>query len=77
MDKSFENTAAYQIYHDGNVMAFLPLWDNYISLVWSLGLPDFEYLIKADDQEFKTKLNNVVRNCNRELSSKSGYKNLP
>lgn len=41
IDSTFDNTAAYQIYHDGNVLAVLPLWDSYVSLVWSLGLPDF------------------------------------
>jgi 2-octaprenyl-6-methoxyphenol hydroxylase len=30
-----------QIYHEGNTLAFLPLWDNYVSLVWSLKLPEF------------------------------------
>lgn len=41
VDQMTDNTSAYQIYHDGNVLALLPLWDNYLSLVWSVGLPDF------------------------------------
>lgn len=50
IDSRYDNTSAYQIYHDGNVLALLPLWDNYVSLVWSLAVPDFEYLIKIPDQ---------------------------
>lgn len=41
IDSSLQNQSGYQIYHDGNVLAILPLWKNYVSLVWSLGLPDF------------------------------------
>jgi 2-polyprenyl-6-methoxyphenol hydroxylase-like FAD-dependent oxidoreductase len=41
IDPQHLNISAFQIYHDGNVLAILPLWDNYVSLVWSLGLPDF------------------------------------
>jgi len=36
-----KNTSGYQIYYEGNVFAILPLWDNYVSIVWSLGIPDF------------------------------------
>jgi 2-polyprenyl-6-methoxyphenol hydroxylase-like FAD-dependent oxidoreductase len=36
-----DNNMAYQIYHDGNVLALLPLWNDYVSLVWSVGIPDF------------------------------------
>jgi len=35
------NNSAYQIYHDGNILGFLPLWKNYVSIVWSLQIPDF------------------------------------
>lgn len=38
---NIENNSGYQIYHDGSVLAILPLWDNYVSLVWSLSLADF------------------------------------
>jgi 2-octaprenyl-3-methyl-6-methoxy-1,4-benzoquinol hydroxylase len=41
INEHVNNTSAYQIYHDSNVLALLPLWDNYVSLVWSLALPDF------------------------------------
>lgn len=49
IDEGIINTAANQIYHDSNVLAILPLWDNYVSLVWSLGLPDFDYLMSLKD----------------------------
>lgn len=40
--KVAENTTlGNQIYHEGNTLAILPLWDNYVSLVWSLGIPEF------------------------------------
>ena len=71
------NTSAYQIYHEGNVLAILPLWDNYVSLVWSLGLPDFEYLSQAADEVFKNKLNNVINNSNKYLRLKAGYVQIP
>ena len=40
-----EPTIGHQIYHDGNTLAILPLWGNYVSLVWSLGIPEFEHLM--------------------------------
>ena len=49
INKNIPNYTGYQIYHDKNVLALLPLWDNYVSLVWSVGIPDFEYLMKLND----------------------------
>lgn len=77
VDGISQNTTAYQIYHDGNVLALLPLWDNYLSLVWSVGLPDFQYLIKLSDQQFKDKLNNVIRNSNHNMRTKRNYLEIP
>lgn len=37
LDRSI--TTAYQRYRDGNVLAILPLWENYASIVWSVETP--------------------------------------
>ena len=32
-------TIGNQIYHEGDTLGILPLWKNYVSLVWSLKIP--------------------------------------
>lgn len=68
---------AHQIYHDGNVLALLPLWNDYVSLVWSVGIPDFEYLMNLDDGTFRKTLNNVIGNSNYYLKNKANYVEVP
>lgn len=68
---------AHQIYHDGNVLALLPLWNDYVSLVWSVGIPDFQYLMNLDDGTFRKTLNNVIGNSNYYLKNKANYVEVP
>lgn len=68
---------AHQIYHDGNVLALLPFWNDYVSLVWSVGIPDFEYLMNLDDGTFRKTLNNVIGNSNYYLKNKANYVEVP
>ena len=44
-----KNTA-YQWFHDGEILAYLPLDDNNISIVWSSNKPD--KLLKIDEEDF-------------------------
>ena len=46
-------TTAYQKYYGKNVLAVLPLWDNYASIVWSAEKPLYNYLIKLNNEELK------------------------
>ena len=71
------NEAGYQIYHDGNVLAILPLWGKYVSLVWSLAIPDFEHLMQLKDEDFKKKINNVINNANSALGHRNTYSPVP
>lgn len=77
INQNIPNFTGYQIYHDRNVLALLPLWDNYVSLVWSVGIPDFEYLMKLNDQEFQSRLNNVIRNSNISMKNQNKYITIP
>jgi 2-polyprenyl-6-methoxyphenol hydroxylase-like FAD-dependent oxidoreductase len=56
-----ENVSAYQIYHDSNILGVLPLWSNYISIVWSLQLADFEHVMQLNDQQFVSSLNALLQ----------------
>ena len=71
------NKSGYQIYYEGNVFAFLPLWDNYISIVWSLGIPDFEHFMGQSDDEFFSSINTLIENSNQTLKNQKGYKPIP
>ena len=51
LDKNIDT--AFQRYYDKNVLAVLPLWDNYASIVWSVENPFFEYLKNLNDDEFR------------------------
>lgn len=54
-------TTAYQKYYHKNVLALLPLWDNYASIVWSAETPLYNYLIKLPNEEFKKELSEEMR----------------
>jgi 2-polyprenyl-6-methoxyphenol hydroxylase-like FAD-dependent oxidoreductase len=68
------NTSAYQIYHDSNILGILPLWNNYISIVWSLQIPDFEHTMQMEDTAFVSTLNHLVAEVNSTHRSKSAYR---
>lgn len=51
LDKNI--TTAYQKYYGKNVLAVLPLWNNYASIVWSAESPLYNYLIKLPNDQFK------------------------
>lgn len=57
---SSNNNYAHQIYHNGNVLAILPLWNNYVSIVWSLQIPDFQNAIQLSDTSFIDALNDII-----------------
>ena len=59
-----DNTAANQIYHDGNILGILPLWQNYASIVWSLQIADYEHVMQMDDSKFVESLNSLISRVN-------------
>lgn len=69
-----DNTSAYQIYHDSNILGILPLWNNYISIVWSLQLADFEHVMQLKDEQFISSLNSLVASINASHAGKPSYR---
>ncbi len=71
-----ENTFAYQIFHDSNILGILPLWNNYISIVWSLQLADFEHIMQIPDDQFVGSLNAILSHNNAIHAGKPSFRPL-
>jgi 2-polyprenyl-6-methoxyphenol hydroxylase-like FAD-dependent oxidoreductase len=69
-----DNTSAYQIYHDSNILGILPLWKNYISIVWSLQLPDYEHAMQLEDDKFIGSLNSLISQINSTHAGKQSFR---
>lgn len=41
-------------------MAILPLWGDYCSIVWSLPLDEYDYIVNLGDIEFLNELNQAL-----------------
>jgi 2-polyprenyl-6-methoxyphenol hydroxylase-like FAD-dependent oxidoreductase len=51
---------AFQRYLPNGLIALLPLWEDYYSIVWTVNLEEFDYLSKLDDVEFIKELNKIL-----------------
>lgn len=49
--KQFHNLA-YQRFYQDNILALLPLHDEYYSCVWSVNLEKYDYLLSLNDESF-------------------------
>lgn len=47
----------------------LPLWKNYVSIVWSLKLPEMEYMMSLEETKFLETLNQILQNGSRYSQS--------
>ena len=70
------NNQAYQIFHDDHILGILPLWGNYLSIVWSLALPDFEHAMTLDESAFVDTLNGLIQRTNAAHSHDKEYKQI-
>jgi hypothetical protein len=43
--------------NDGSIIALLPLWGDFYSIVWSVSVEDYEQLMKIDEKKFILELN--------------------
>lgn len=66
LNKSIDT--AFQKYYDKNVLAVLPLWNDYASIVWSVENPFFAYLKDLTDKEFKEELVNASSEFDFEIT---------
>lgn len=51
---------AFQRYLPNGLIALLPLWEDYYSIVWTVNLEEFDYLSKLDDVDFIKELNKIL-----------------
>jgi ubiquinone biosynthesis UbiH/UbiF/VisC/COQ6 family hydroxylase len=61
-----DNKVAWQRYLQEGPLALLPMWDDYYSIVWTVGLDRHERLMKLSDEEF-------LREINYNISKQSKY----
>ena len=61
-----EKKVAWQRYLQEGPLALLPMWEDFYSIVWTVGLGKHEKLMKLNDEEF-------LRELNYNLSKQSKY----
>lgn len=55
-----EFPTAFQRYLPNGLIALLPLWEDYYSIVWTVNLEEYDFLMKQTDENFIKELNYVL-----------------